>query len=354
MRLLSTVTAQNAITTFSNGDIQVNGMTIGRGAGNVTLNSANGFQCLYNNTTGTYNTASGYQTLLLNTTGYYNTGYGFRSLYQTTTGYNNTAFGSLTLADNVTGFQNSAVGVMALFSNTSGIYNAAYGSNAGYSNTTGNGNTAIGSSALYTNATGNYNTAIGYAANVLADNLTNATAIGYGAAVTASNRVVIGNTAVTVIGGQVGWSTLSDGRFKTNIKEDVPGIDFIMQLRPVNYNFNPQKFEEHLRQRMPDSVKQLAARKAVDYTAAEKIIHTGFIAQEVEQVVNKNGYKFNAVHVPDTETDNYSINYDEFVVPLVKAVQQQQKQIQDLQKIISQQQQLLEEMKKQLDKLQQK
>jgi hypothetical protein len=44
-------------------------------------------------------------------------------------------------------------------------------------------------------------------------------ALGYAATVNASNKVVVGNSSVTVIGGQVGWSILSDGRFKSNIKE---------------------------------------------------------------------------------------------------------------------------------------
>ena len=35
-------------------------------------------------------------------------------------------------------------------------------------------------------------------------------------------------------GGQVSW-TFSDGRFKKDIKEDVSGLRFIKQLRPVSY-----------------------------------------------------------------------------------------------------------------------
>ena len=49
--------------------------------------------------------------------------------------------------------------------------------------------------------------------------MTNATAIGFLTIVNASNKAVIGNNSVTVIGGHVGWSILSDGRFKKNIKE---------------------------------------------------------------------------------------------------------------------------------------
>jgi len=41
-----------------------------------------------------------------------------------------------------------------------------------------------------------------------------------------SNRVEIGNSSDSWIGGQVGWSTYSDERIKENIRQDVPGLEF--------------------------------------------------------------------------------------------------------------------------------
>jgi len=59
----------------------------------------------------------------------------------------------------------------------------------------------------------------------------------------------------------------------------------------------------------------------------------GFIAQDVERIIQQTGFtSFDAVHAPANETDNYSMGYSEFVVPLVKAVQEQQIQIDALQK----------------------
>jgi hypothetical protein len=75
------------------------------------------------------------------------------------------------------------------------------------------------------NTTGNYNTAIGYDAQGLisgVNGLFNTTCIGYGAKVIESNQVRIGNTEVTSIGGEVSWSTLSDGRFKNDFKKMFP------------------------------------------------------------------------------------------------------------------------------------
>ena len=49
------------------------------------------------------------------------------------------------------------------------------------------------------NVTGSQNTAIGFSANVAANNLTNATALGANAVVDASNKVRIGDNAVTAV-----------------------------------------------------------------------------------------------------------------------------------------------------------
>jgi hypothetical protein len=383
MRWLNAVNVKNTIASLNTGDLTVNGITIGRGPGNVVSNTATGAdalnsntsggnntavgaQALYYNTSGAYNTAIGFQALASNTTasqntavghfalyvnstGYANTAIGLSSQFSSTTGYGNTSVGADAMFNNSTGYDNTAMGVGALGANTSGndnvavgrvsmngnttgAFNAAIGIAALAANTTGNYNTALGTYALNVNTIGTYNTTLGYSANVSQGDLTNATALGNGAVVNASNKVVIGNSSVTVIGGQVGWSTLSDGRFKTNIKEDVPGLDFILQLRPVNYNFLARKYAAHLQQRMPDSVKNKTTGKTEMVAAAEQVLHTGFIAQEVEQVVKKNGYHFNGVHAPASETDNYSITYDEFVVPLVKAMQQMNAKMEQLSK----------------------
>ena len=74
---------------------------------------------------------------------------------------------------------------------------------------------------------GSSNTIIGYGADVSGGTYTNATVIGNLAVVGASNHVHIGNSSVTSIGGQVGWSTLSDARIKNNIHQNVPGLAFI-------------------------------------------------------------------------------------------------------------------------------
>jgi hypothetical protein len=334
------------------------------------FNTANGNQALYSNTIGDENTAIGRDALFSNTSGFYNTAIGAKTLYANTSGGSNTAIGryalssntsssntacgAYALSDNTTGFGNTATGDGGLYFNTTGYRNTASGSQALTSNTTGNDNTAIGFQALYYNVNGSNNTALGYGADVSSGGLTNATAIGKDATANASNKVRIGNTNVTVIEGQVDWTFPSDARFKFNVHdENVPGLAFINQLRPVTYQLDTRKFDKHLMQNMPDSVQQqrLAGK---DYSKSTAKMQTGFLAQEVEEVCKKLGYEFSGLHVPESEVDNYGLAYGSFVPLLVKGMQEQQAIIQSqTEKIEAQEAEIgrLKKLETQLDKI---
>jgi len=286
---------------------------------------------------GEYNTAMGIGALYSNTTGRCNTASGYQALYSNTTGSGNTASGSSALYSNITGWLNTASGHLALYYNTTGSDNTASGKEALYLNTGGSQNTAIGRGALRSNRTGDHNTAIGEIADVTSDNLQNATAIGYGARVNASNKVVIGNTSVTVIGGYAQWSNWSDGRFKHSVQEDVKGLDFITRLRPVSYQMDLVALNAHL------GVKNEAESKYVSNSNKGDIVYSGFIGQEVEAAAREAGYDFSGVVPPQNDKDYYSLRYAEFVVPLVKAVQEQQKMIEQLQNKVAELEQKLGE-----------
>ncbi|RQO30846.1 hypothetical protein DBR32_09010 [Taibaiella sp. KBW10] len=296
-------------------------------------NVANGFQALYGNTTGVNNSATGYNALYANTYGRDNVANGFNSLTANTSGSYNAAGGSYSMSRNVTGFYNAAFGYQAL-SNSLSDNNTAIGFRSLYLNGTGANNTASGFAALYNNGAGSDNTGVGYLADVSTSTLSNATVIGSGAVVNASNKVRIGNGAVTVIEGEVPFSSVSDGRFKTNVKEeDVKGLDFIKKLRPVVYNLDTRKLTEFRIKDMPESEREKYLKQ--DFTAATNVRQSGFIAQEVEKAAKEVNYNFNGVHAPANDNDNYSLAYAEFVVPLVKAVQEQQQIIEKLQQQIS-------------------
>jgi hypothetical protein len=205
-------------------------------------NTATGAYALQNNTTAGSNTATGWDALRSTTTGGNNTATGAYALQNNTTGTGNTATGDGTLFFNTVGRGNTATGRGTLFSNTSGQVNTATGRGALFSNTTGSNNTATGRDALISNTTGNANTAVGGGADVGRGDLENATAIGAGAIVNRSNKIRLGNSQVTVIEGQVGFTSSSDARQKENFLP-VDGEETLRKLRQLtvsSWNFKGQ------------------------------------------------------------------------------------------------------------------
>ena len=141
----------------------VDGMTVGRGAGEVSTNTAVGASAL----------ASGSQS-----------------------GVGTTAIGANALGVNTSGDQNTAIGQYALGANTTGSYNVAVGRTTLYSNTVASSNTAVGWQAGYSEVQGGYNTFIGYGA-------------GY-----AANPATAINTFNTCVGAQAGYG-LTTGTYNT-------------------------------------------------------------------------------------------------------------------------------------------
>ncbi|MEO6405712.1 MAG: tail fiber domain-containing protein, partial [Ferruginibacter sp.] len=314
-------------------------VNLNEGSGNTALGS----QSLFNNTKGSNNTAVGNLSLFQNTTVGGLTAVGYKALFTNTTGTQNTAIGDSALLNNNTGGANTATGNFALRNNSSGALNTATGVNALIvsngndntadgvsslvSNTSGNQNTAVGSGALYDNTSGSGNTAIGYLAGVNGPGTySNATAIGYQARVAAANTVQIGNGAVTDIYFGNSFANLhgnlispSDARFKYNVKANVPGLDFIKKLTPVTYYFDEQKLEDyHQTGILHSNIVHPASLKS------ETVLHSGFLAQDVEKAAKELGYNFDGVHAPANDKDHYSLAYSQFIMPLVKGMQEQQ------------------------------
>jgi uncharacterized coiled-coil protein SlyX len=291
--------------------------------------------------TGFYNTGIGFESLFAIGGGSYNTGVGASALVTDSSGANNTAVGASALASNVSasqntavgsgalanqsydpgsawasdntavgytalasnqptgtgdGIDNTAVGSQALQANTSGFENTGSGYLSLPSNTTGYYNTASGSYTGQTNTTGSENTFLGAYSDAANNNLFNATAIGFDAHVDATNHVRIGSTSVTQIGGQVAWSNLSDARAKSNIRDLDLGLDFVLALRPVAFTLK----------------------------TGDGRTDMGFLAQDVEAVLG-DGYSVLGIGADKDRT--LSLRYTDLIAPLVKAVQEQQAQI---------------------------
>ncbi len=346
-------------------------------------NTANGVFSLYANTTGSSNTAFGASALGANTSGHYNLAVGERSLFSNTTGFSNVAIGVASLYGNAAIGNLVAIGDSALFNNgagatgINGTNNTAVGSKAMYSNTTGHGNTAVGFQALYFNKDGFANTAVGEQAlfktlttantalgtnagnsfnlgpgNILIGSASDGNAdflsgsIAIGTTVTASNQARIGNNSMLSIGGFTGWSNISDGRVKRNITDNVPGLSFINTLKPVTYNLDLDAvdgiIQPPVKKDMAGNIIRLMPVEIAARKQKEQIVYTGFIAQDVEKAAKDLGYDFSGVDAAKNDKDLYGLRYAEFVVPLVKAVQEQQQMINNMQKKIA----LVEEQNK--------
>jgi hypothetical protein len=311
-------------------------------------------------TSGNDNTFIGFKTGYSNTSGSSNTFAGSHAGSQTVGVGSNSAFGAYSLHNNTTGNTNEAFGAYSLLNNTSGSSNTAMGTWSMEENTTGSTNAAFGKYTLRNSTSASGTSAFGFSAGMFADNPTNCTflgaytdalgtvansiAIGNKAGVTASHQVRIGNDDVTSIGGAVDWTTFSDGRFKKNMNENVPGLEFIKGLRPLTYtlditgikaakNFGPQS-------------RSLTDQDLKATQEKEKIVYTGFVAQEVEKAAKKLNYDFSGVDAPKNNKDFYGLRYSEFVVPLVKAVQELSEKTDEIEELKKQNNELSERLRK--------
>ena len=274
-----------------------------------------------NSDSGYNNAAFGYHALNSNTGGD-NTAGGAYALDRNTTGLQNTAGGKAALYSNTTGSDNTATGYGALYSNTEGGNNTAIGDEALYGNTTGGDNTALGDEAGYGNTTGEANTFLGFMARPNGGDWRNGTALGYDAVLTASNSIVLGDTKISKIYAKVTSITaISDRRLKKDIAALDPslGLDFIEKLQPVSYRF-----------------------KNGDETQ-----RYGFIAQDLEAALPAKLHDTVEASQPEhglalVERQNdadrtYRVAYGELTAPMVKAIQEQQQEIEALRQLVKDQ-----------------
>jgi len=325
--------------------------------------------------TGTSNTAMGNSALATNRTGSYNTAMGYSALTANSIGMNNTGIGAYALYHNVEGEENVAVGDNALYHVSNGKFNVALGGGAGTRITLGQGNTALGTYAMGADAanlsaagtaevagntavgmsalrkitSGSNNIAIGIDAlselttghdnvvignglspnlvqlgiqplttgydNILIGHKIHDLTTGYNNIIighesmpstpSTRNQITIGNSLMTsarVLGLMSGWTFSSDRRLKHDIKPIEQGLDFVMKLKPVEFIYNNRE----------DNVKTL-----------------GFIAQDVQQVMNEAGMTGYGL-VPQMDENTLGLNSSELIPVLTNAIQEQQKIIEQL------------------------
>ena len=198
------------------------------------------------------------------------------------------------------------IGVSAGNSVTTGAYITAIGNSAA-AFVTGDGNTAVGDTAGQFISTGQNNTVIGRDSGGVLTTGGNNTLIGYQSAsssTSVSNEITLGNSSITTLRCQVTSITaLSDARDKTDVVPLPSGIETVMALNPIRFTWN-----------MRDGGKV-------------GIKDAGFIAQDLQTVDDE---WLRLVYAENPE--KLEASYGRLIPVLVKAIQEQQQQINQLKK----------------------
>lgn len=323
-------------------------------------NTANGYDAMSFNLTGSGNTAIGTSALYKNTNGNFNTSIGYASLFENRTANRNSSFGYQAMGRNNSGNNNVSIGDSTLFANISGSGNIALGHYAAASetgsdklyieNSNGNKDNALiygdfAADSLLLNA----KTINKFSLNVRASN---ALEMGYGAAgkqtdagkvcygcfgdpahwlgIVGGGTAELGNDRVIKLWSEGGlrikgnalpntdnghslgqsglrWSSVwavngtintSDANLKTNIATSPYGLDEVMQMNPVQYNWKTNPTED---------------------------LQIGFLAQDIQKIIPE------AVVVP-ANGDPLGMKYTELIPVLVKAIQELKKEVTELKK----------------------
>ncbi|MEA3344507.1 MAG: tail fiber domain-containing protein [Patescibacteria group bacterium] len=367
---------------------------MGAGAGSANrsgdYNSFMGYNAGFSNKYGNNNSfmgaGAGYSTVA----GYYNSFIGKDAGYLNYSGDYNSFIGTLAGFFNSTGNYNSSIGSYAGYRNTSGSANVSIGAFAGYANIGGISNSFIGNSAGRYQRYGNNalqspeqsvyigaNTRSGSDHNGGEDDITNETVIGYGAIGNGANSVTLGNTAVTktILEGNVGIGTTSpsekldvvgsivasgticdstgcigDGgggslwtdsdpniyrpSGNVGIGDSAPSykLDVSGTVRATAFLYPSDVRLKKNIEEIPNALEKVLQLKGISFEWIEDNEDNdkknfGLIAQEVEKI-------FPEVVATDKISGLKSLEYANLVGPLVEAMKEQQKQIEELKKEI--------------------
>ena len=151
-------------------------------------------------------------------------------------------------------------------------------------------------------------------------------------------------------------------RDKTDIRDTLLGIDFIMKLRPVDYVWNyrddyvdydrdkevktwktfeenkddgdvinklnrekhSKKMTEEMKEYTDSFVKETFENVNSNGSKKRRRHHHGFLAQDIMKINEESDNKFGGIQDHSIKSDKHSmtLGYDELLCPLVKAIQQ--------------------------------
>ena len=354
-------------------------------------NTAIGTQSLRNNTASS-NTAVGFFSSYSNTSASNNTSVGYESSFNNTTGSNNVSLGYRSLRSNSTGPNNTAIGYQSQYNSTNGILgnNTSLGADSLYT-ATGFNNTAVGYGALNNNSSYSNSTGIGAESSVTGSNQvqlgnSSTTTYAYGAVQDRSDRRDKADITDTDLGLEFinkvrpvkfKWDFRED--YKDTIKEEIEETiekeihkyeiktktekyieDNQIKTKEVEYkeylyetvekeiqfidtdeegndfiNTRIETEEVPVMETITETVKKTidkVVKTEKDGSKKRSRFHYGVIAQELQEVSNELGIDFGGLqdHSLNGGEDVMSVGYEEFISPLIKAIQELSKQVEEL------------------------
>jgi len=306
----------------------------------ASYNTAVGHGALGANTEGASGTAVGFDALKAVTDGGENTAVGRSAGEALTTGLRNVAIGGYALNSCSTQHYNVAVGYTALQANTA-AHNTAVGAGAGTSVTSGDRQVAVGHNALSSCTNGWANTAVGWDAGSVIDDGDGNVCIGYETETSAAgsnNQIVMGDSVTgnaddslcfgkdstdsAIAFGATSITAPSDVRLKEDIQDEVVGLDFINELRPVTFRWKKAK----------DVPSDLKVHSDSEERVMNGKYNHGFISQEVKEVIDNNpDIKEGFDMWTEDEADGRQRIGESALIPmLVKSVQELSAEVEEL------------------------
>ncbi len=158
----------------------------------------------------------------------------------------------------------------------------------------------------------------------------NSTALGHNATVTGDNQVQLGDSSTSVYAYSA-LNNRSDKRDKIDIRDTQLGLDFLLKHRPVEFRWDLREAYQDVKKtkvKDPKTGKERIKKELVfipkDGSRSGKRFHEGFIAQEVEAIMEEMGVDFAGLqnHNISGGADRYTIGYTEYIPIIVKAIQE--------------------------------
>jgi len=244
----------------------------------------------------------------------------------------NVALGVNSMYGSEGGQYNVAIGYEALYhvdgvGSNEGEYNVAIGRAAGRLISTGRRNICVGQYAGDAIQTGNHNLVLGYSSDVSAEDVTDELIIGQSLVGAGTETIRIGlNTdhITNDFGENATWTHSSDKRIKKDIEDNSLGLEFINKLKT-------RTFKKKAPSEYPTEFDGYDAEVTERKNPNRK--HYGFVAQEVKEAMDSVGHSEFPVWKENPD-GMQELGETELITPLIKAVQELTKKVEEQQKEI--------------------